>query len=69
MAYYVLNRNEQSNGDHEVHTSICNHGPSSNYENLGSFSNCHDAVRKAKGLYPGWKINGCWYCSRECHTT
>ncbi len=69
MAYYVLNHNEQTNGDHEVHTTTCKNGPTSNYENLGSFSSCKDAVKKAKDNHPSWKINGCKHCSSDCHTS
>lgn len=67
MDYYV-NKNAQSNGDHEVHESGCSYLPASeNRLSLGDFSNCHDAVKKAKIDYPS--ANGCYYCSNECHTS
>lgn len=65
MARYYVNNNSQSNGDHEVHVSGCNHMPSDT-SYLGSFTNCKDAVRAAKKIYP--TADGCYWCSRECHT-
>jgi len=68
MVDYYVNRQAQNNGDHEVHKSDCSYLPAAeNRKYLGSFSNCHDAVRAAKKTYP--QSNGCYYCSNECHTT
>ena len=68
MAIYYVNKNAQSNGDHEVHKSGCTYLPSTeNRLYLGNFSNCHDAVREAKKHYA--QSNGCYYCSYECHTS
>ena len=68
MTKYYLNQNAQENGDHEVHRSNCDYMPnSSNRLYLGEFSNCHEAVREAKKHYH--QSNGCYYCSRECHTS
>lgn len=72
MARYIINKNEQSNGDHEVHnlTSGCPHMPlTQNQVDLGFHSNCHGAIFAAKLRWPGNKINGCFYCCNECHTT
>lgn len=66
MDTYYVNKNEQSNGDHEVHTGICKYLPS--YENrmyLGNFSTCAEAVREAKKTYS--KADGCFYCCNACH--
>ena len=66
MKYYYVNKEAQSNGDHEVHTQDCKWLPDVlNREDLGFFTNCNDAVKKAKETYP--KADGCFYCSRECH--
>ncbi|MGG6231828.1 hypothetical protein [Tenacibaculum sp. SDUM215027] len=68
MARYYVNKNAQTNGDHEVHKLECTWIP--NVENriyLGEFDNCKDAVKEAKKHYT--KVNGCYYCSRECHTS
>ncbi|QHI39030.1 hypothetical protein IMCC3317_44300 [Kordia antarctica] len=68
MANYYVNKNSQSNGDHEVHTSGCSWLPKEeNRIYLGNFDNCKDAVKKAKGHYD--KTNGCYYCANDCHTT
>lgn len=65
MHYYV-NKNEQANGDHEVHKATCDRLPEpENRLSLGDFTNCHDAVREAKKHYR--QSDGCYYCSPECH--
>lgn len=67
MALYYVNKNAQSNGDHEVHEQGCSFMPSDeNRKYLGNFSNCRDAVREAKKHYS--QVNGCYYCSNACHT-
>lgn len=68
MAKYYVNSNAQDNGDHEVHKLGCAWMPSeANRIYLGEFTNCADAVKKAKQHYS--QVNGCYYCSRACHTT
>ncbi|MFW5498593.1 MULTISPECIES: hypothetical protein [unclassified Maridesulfovibrio] len=68
MARYYVNRNAQSNGDHEVHKLGCNYMPKEeNRLYLGEFSSCHQAVAEARKYYA--QSNGCYYCSRECHTS
>ncbi len=68
MARYYVNKNAQSNGDHEVHKWGCSFLPlENNRKYLGDFPGCSGAVREAKKSYP--KSNGCYYCSNECHTT
>ncbi len=70
MPYFYVNKNAQSNGDHEVHEkdSGCEHQPEvANRKDLGSHSNCHGAVTKAKKTYK--QSNGCYYCCNACHTT
>ncbi len=72
MKHYYLNRNQQTNGDYEVHEISCNFLPSvENRIYLGYFATCHEAVNEAKRLYPSNKnnINGCYYCSNTCHTS
>ncbi|HZV69821.1 MAG TPA: hypothetical protein VFG10_09760 [Saprospiraceae bacterium] len=67
MARYYVNQNAQANGDHEVHKQGCSYMPlPHNSTYLGDFSNCKDAVRESKKTYT--KSNGCYYCSKECHT-
>jgi len=68
MFRYYVNKNAQSNGDHEVHKFGCSRMPmEQNRLYLGLFSNCRDAVREAKKTYK--QSNGCYYCSNECHTS
>jgi hypothetical protein len=68
MAYYYLNQNEQSNGDHEVHERECYRLPAEeNRIYLGWFTSCVDAVKAAKQHYR--QSNGCYHCSRACHTS
>ena len=67
MPEYYVNKEAQANGDHEVHKAGCSYMPEKrNRKFLGMFSNCFDAVREAKKHYR--QSNGCYYCSRECHT-
>jgi hypothetical protein len=66
LIYYV-NKNAQSNADHEVHVSTCAHLPEpANRLYLGDFAVCQPAVEKAKQYYP--RSNGCAYCSPACNT-
>lgn len=68
MPTYYVNKKAQSNGDHEVHKEGCNYMPETyNKEYLGVYLNCKEAVKKAKKRYT--QSNGCYYCSRECHTS
>lgn len=68
MAYYYVNTKDQSNGDHEVHKTGCSFMPSAeNRKYLGDFYSCSSAVTEAKKTYS--KSNGCYYCSKECHTS
>lgn len=67
MAKYYVNKNAQSNGDHEVHKLGCAWMPAvENRIYLGEFSSCSGAVREAKRYYN--QVNGCYHCSPACHT-
>ncbi|MEH6656854.1 hypothetical protein [Leeuwenhoekiella marinoflava] len=65
MANYYVNNKQQENGDHEVHKSGCDYFPK-DYKYLGNFSDCEDAVKEAEKEYD--QVNGCYYCSNDCHT-
>ncbi len=68
MPRYYVNKNAQSNGDHEVHTTGCSHMPNTeNCVSLGLHDNCRTAVTKAKETYS--RSNGCYYCAKPCHTS
>ncbi len=67
MATYYVNQNAQPTGEHEVHKEDCEHLPDiANRKYLGNFYNCKDAVKEAKKHYTN--VDGCYYCSNECHT-
>ena len=67
MARYYVNKNAQANGDHEVHQEGCSRLPvAHNRINLGEYYTCSDAVRAARNYYK--QVNGCYYCSYDCHT-
>ncbi len=67
MSLYYLNKNAQSNGDHEVHKSGCSRMPDTdNRIYLGDFASCSPAVTEAKKHYA--QSNGCYYCANPCHT-
>lgn len=68
MKKYYVNKNAQSNGDHEVHSEYCQYLPNvENRKYLGEFSTCEAAVKEAKKDYS--KSNGCKTCSNDCHTS
>lgn len=70
MPYFIVNKNAQSNGDHEVHntTKGCDYMPEKeNQKDLGYHSDCSGAVSEAKKTYS--QVNGCYFCCNECHTT
>jgi hypothetical protein len=73
MPNFCINKNAQSNGDHEVHDLTpgkCNYLPDpANRIQLGSHASCKSAVAFAKKQYRDERINGCYWCSNECHTT
>ena len=68
MKSYYVNKNAQSNGDHEVHTSDCSYLPAAeNRKYLGQFTSCVGAVAEAKKSYD--QVNGCYFCCNACHTS
>nr|PZN76140.1 MAG: hypothetical protein DIU57_17650 [Pseudomonadota bacterium] len=66
MAAYYVNRLAQTNGDHEVHRDGCAYMPQHRIY-LGQFTNCWQAVFEARKYFS--QCNGCYWCSRECHTS
>lgn len=68
MPDYIVNKQPQSNGVHEVHETSCGHLPDrQNQQPLGYHSSCESAVRAAKRYYP--TADGCYYCSEPCHSS
>ena len=67
MAVYYVSKNSQETGEHEIHTLECEYMPDPwSRLHLGDFSNCRDAIEKAKLHYDN--VDGCHRCSKECHT-
>lgn len=65
--HFYVNKNAQSNGDHEVHQTGCTWLPlEQNRIYLGYFTTSQEAVREAKKHYS--QVNGCYYCCPESHT-
>jgi len=62
---YYVNDIAQSTGEHEVHKAGCSFFPSK-HTYLGEFIHCRDAVKKARDYYD--YVDGCAYCSPDCHT-
>jgi len=72
MPIFIVNKNAQKNGDHEVHnvTTGCSYMP--NIENqvaAGIHPTCVGAVAEVKKANPTLRINGCYYCCNDCHTS
>ena len=70
MPTFIVNKNTQSNGDHEVHnkTTGRTYMPDiSNQMHLGIHASCHGAVAEARKTYR--TANGCYYCCNPCHTS
>lgn len=68
MAIYYVNKNEQINGDHEIHKEGCSYLPSvENRKNLGEHPNCNSAIKEAQNHYDN--VDGCYYCSNDCHNS
>ena len=67
MPDYYVNTNPQPTGEHEVHQKHCSHPALDIHKHqLGSFTNCFDAVLAARKIYGN--VDGCAYCCPICHT-
>jgi len=66
MRFYV-NKNAQSNGDHEVHRATCDWLPDVNNRiYLGDFNTSSEVVLEARKYYS--QVDGCRHCCPESHT-
>lgn len=64
--HYFVNNNAQPTGEHEVHKEGCTELKKVySKTDLGYYSNCADAVKKARQIYSN--VDGCYYCIPECH--
>lgn len=69
MPTYCVNKDAQSNGDHEVHDVTANKWclPAlRNRQDLGYHGSCSSAVQAAKAYFI--QVNGCRWCASPCHT-
>ena len=67
VASFYVNDNAQRNGDQEVRREGCSYMPNqANRTYLGQHDNCLSAVVAAAVQYQ--QVNGCYFCSRKCHT-
>jgi len=66
MPNFYVNTDAQPTGEHEVHENGCEHGPvAAKQKSLGWYSSCSSAITAAEKHYT--KVDGCYYCSRDCH--
>lgn len=70
MQRYYINRNQQPEGENEVHNwAGCSHPPlPQNRVDLGWFATCAGAIQVGQRLYPFSRVNGCAYCVPLCNT-
>lgn len=70
MARYCLDqRVEPMTGKNEVHAETCHAQPMGmTREDLGDHATCENAVAEAQRRHRTWRIHGCRYCARSCHT-
>lgn len=72
MPNFILNKNRQPTGEHEVHNATNPCSPATypqpqNRLSLGIHATCHGAVAAAKQANPSLRIDGCAHCCPACH--
>lgn len=68
MKHYYFYNYTDNKGNHEVHAESCSYLPvPANRTYIGYFSDCKEAIKKAKTDYPSRGFDGCFWCSRDCH--
>jgi len=68
MDRFIVNRNAQPTGEHEVHNldASCIRLPDSvNQLQLGNHYSCSGAMVEARRFYSN--VDGCYYCCNACH--
>lgn len=69
MPYYYFNNTIDTNGNHEVHDEECSYLPGiTNRTYISYESDCASAIATARILHSSKSFDGCYYCSRNCHT-
>jgi hypothetical protein len=67
MYRYCVSKKAKPTGEHEVHTSLCGYNPPpEDCVDLGEHRTCREAILKAREYYE--KVQGCYFCCRECHS-
>ncbi|WP_256968969.1 hypothetical protein [Enterococcus faecalis] len=68
MPYYIVNKNIDDNGRHEVHQDTCTRLPNKeNQLDIGYHSDCTEAIQYIQNQNPAHLFDGCWYCSPACN--
>lgn len=68
MEFYYFNNTADKNGNHEVHIQTCTWlNRANNKTYIGLFSNCSEAIAKAKAEHPTKSFDGCFWCCNSCH--
>ena len=69
MDQYIVNKNNQTTSEHEVHnvSKGCNFLPErKNRLDLGFHYSCESALEKAREHYS--EVDGCYYYTECCHS-
>jgi hypothetical protein len=67
MTLYLVNKDPQPSGEHELHRAGCPTSPDEDDQlPLGRFENCREAVSFARRYYS--RLDGCRNCCPECHS-
>ncbi len=69
MPNFIVNKNAQATGEHEVHNldNNCKYLPDENNQiELGNHLTCQSAVYSARAYFI--HVDGCFYCASDCHT-
>lgn len=67
MPRFYVNKYSQSQHSHEIHTTGCSFLPfEKNRIFLGNLEDCKAAIIEAQKYFK--QVNGCYYCSKACHT-
>lgn len=66
--FYYYNKNLDSKGNHEVHTSECSYLPAAlNRVMIGYENDCNAAIQRVKKETGKTNYDGCYHCSYPCH--
>lgn len=66
MKHYYFGNIPDKKGSYIVHSEYCDHLPRFKTY-IGYFSDCHEAIVKAKTQHPFKKFDGCSWCYKNFH--